>query len=234
MPDQPIGDSPQPPTSQPSSYSAYPTDGGPSPLPPPSTTKATWALILAIIPAVLTWIGAIVLAIQVLADSRDGRNHGKGRAIAALVICGLWLVVTAAIVIVALTGRADRDSTGKVTEAGSVDVTKIQIGDCLVDDVTGEASTSVDVVPCSKTHLYEAYSNFTLPDGDFPGEAEVVSAAEEGCVDRFKSYIGVAYDDSEIDVTYLHPLKESWNIDRGVTCLVTEGNGTGTLKDAKR
>lgn len=235
MTDQTNGDLPETPTAPaaPGSYGAYPSSG-PTPLPPASTTKATVALVLAIVPILFTWIAAVVLAIQVLSDSRDGRNHGKGRAIAALVICALWLAATAVIIIVALTGRADRDSTGKVTGDGSVDVTKIQVGDCLKDNVAGEESAAVNVVPCSKTHLYEAYANFTLPDGDYPGDDEVVAAAEQGCVDRFESYIGIGYDDSEIDVTYLHPLDDSWKIDRGVTCLATEGGSTGSLKGAKR
>ena len=53
---------------------------------------ARWALGLAIVPIILTWLVSAVLAGIVLARSSDGRDHGQGLAKAALAIVGIWVI----------------------------------------------------------------------------------------------------------------------------------------------
>ncbi|MEO6606152.1 MAG: septum formation family protein [Aeromicrobium sp.] len=203
--------------------------------PPPSTTMAGWALGLAIAPFPLAWIVSVILAIQVIGRSKYSPGHGKGMAIAALIIVPLWIIATIGLFALSELTSADRDDTGTVTEAGRVDATKVQVGDCVKDDdLVGETNYSINVIPCTDAHLFEAYANFDLPSGSYPGDDVVSSQAEDGCTKRFQSYIGTSYDESDLDVTFLYPIKSSWRIDKGVTCLVTDGTTKGSLKDAKR
>ncbi len=86
-----------------------------------------------------------------------------------------------------------------------------------------------------KAHFFETYATFKLPEGDFPGDEKVDELAGQGCVDRFADFVGVSFDDSKLEMTYMGPLEDSWDFDRGVACLLTEEAETkGSLKGAKR
>jgi hypothetical protein len=92
-------------------------------------------------------------------------------------------------------------------------------------------------VPCSKPHDSEAYKSVQMTDGAFPGADAVTAQANEACADAFPTFIGIAYDDSDLKISYYFPTKDSWaNGDREILCTVFD-NGvktTGTLKNAKR
>ncbi len=227
----PPHDAPYPGQPHPPQYAPYPPNVG-----APSKALAITALVLAILGFfVLTAIAAVVLAIIVLAQSRDGRPRGKGMAIAALVICALWVVGLIVAAVAVVNTKADRDSSGAVVDEGHVLVTSIRVGDCLVDEPSESFQLTVKVTPCSNPHREEAYANFDLGDGTFPGQAEVDRLAEGGCVSRFEDYVGVTYDESELDVFFLRPLEDSWDADSGVTCMVSDGgSSSGSLKGANR
>lgn len=232
---------PEPPASQQPmlpSFPSYPTGGIQDDrrmMPPPTTTKAMWALILACLPAVLTWIASVILAIQVLSDSRGGRQNGKGMAIAALVIIPLWIALFVAVIVADSADDADRDATGTVTRSGEVLVNDVRAGDCLDEDFTDEVMYTVDVVPCTEPHALEAYASFDLGAGDFPGEDEVERLGTIGCVKRFTAFVGVKAEKSRLEIGYLLPARNTWSESREVSCVVGEDKATtGSLKNAKR
>jgi hypothetical protein len=205
------------------------------PVPPRQASRSTaiWALVLAILPLVLTWVAAVVLAVVTLTRPKDGRDHGTGFAVAALVVVAGWLAASfvAFVVVVAMS-----DTGASSTAGDEVEATEISVGDCvpkaLADDPNME---TIDLVPCGQPHAEEVYAEFDLPRGDYPGDAAITEAAEEGCVTRFDTFIGMPFDDSELAIYFLHPLEESWPQDREVTCLVSAPEPTtGTLEGAAR
>jgi Septum formation len=218
-------------------------------LPPPSKAMAGWALGLAILPCFgIGWFVSVGLAIAVLVRSRDGRAHGKGLAIAALVIDGLWVVVFFVLVAVGfvqdLRADAERDPTGRVSHRDEVSVQKIRTGDCL--DYPGlfgsedeaVASATVDAVPCDQPHQFQAYRSFTIPGDSYPGRDRVEQQATEGCFAAFRDFVGVPYGRSKLEPYYLYPQANSWRLldDHSVTCLVAEPGRltTGTLEGSRR
>ncbi len=98
----------EPPAGQPyaPAFPSYPT-GGPQSydprrsMPPPSKTKAGWALGLAIAPAPLAWLISLILSIQVISDSKHRPGNGKGMAIAALIIIPVWVVLFVGLIVAA-------------------------------------------------------------------------------------------------------------------------------------
>src|SRR5690349_4514521 len=70
---------------------------------------------------------------------------------------------------------------------GSDDITAedLQVGDCLNDADLSGIVTSVPVVPCSEPHDSEAYFEFDLEDGEFPGKDAVNAKGDAGCVEAF-------------------------------------------------
>ncbi len=155
---------------------------------------------------------------------------------AALVLIAT-VSLTGCATISGLFGGAVRDDEGQISEGGQVDVLTLAVGDCLVGVEEGMQS-SVDAVPCAEEHDLEAFHDFTLPAGDFPGEETVDQAAIEGCHTAFEEFIGLSYDESVLVYTYFYPSEESWTQadDRLITCLVGEESGpvTGTLAGAAR
>lgn len=212
-------------------YPAYGYQGA-----PPSKTMATWALVLGVIPIPLGNLVAIGLGINVLVRSRDGHDHGKGMAIAALVIAPLWLLLFAALIVAGVAGQAERAPTGGVTQRGDVPVTSLEVGDCLPEGVaTDRANLTVAVAPCSAPHTDEVFADFDLAPGPYPRESELFRLAEGGCAKRFAGFVGKGYGKSELEIAYLYPMRSSWSRDRGVTCLVESGSpSTGTLEGSRR
>ncbi|GAA3529435.1 septum formation family protein [Aeromicrobium panaciterrae] len=131
--------------------------------------------------------------------------------------------------------EADRDKDGNVTSQGKVSVDELKAGDCVVENIAEKEYARVEVAPCAKEHSSEIYATFELEDGDFPGDKQVDELAGQGCYDRFETFVGISYDDSALDMTYLLPLEDSWDVDRGVACMVmADGATTGSFKGAKR
>lgn len=247
----------EPGPGQPHSYGAprYPVShygqyyGQPAEGPPPSKTMAGWALGLSILNCFSVGVFvAIGLAIAVLVKGqRDGRNHGKGLAIAALIISTLWILAFVVIVVLMVTGRIEiddsqRDTSGELSEKQTISPYLLREGDCIgvgeIDEMLREIPLEVTAVPCSELHSGEVYLVFDLADGDFPGDAEAVRLAETGCVDAFRPFVGVSHGRSTLDITFLSPDSVNWRIadDREVLCFLSERDGmtTGTLEGTRR
>lgn len=255
---------PAPPTTEPPAPPRYPLGpplsayGAADPDPryqvEPSKTMAGWAIFLAIVPCFfpVASLVSIGLAITVLVKSQDGRDHGKKRAIAALIIATLWIVafivMFATGVFAGLQKDAERDKSGQVTDTSEVSSLKIRVGDCfdhpdlagldLESDEEATETTSVTAIPCPEPHDFEAYHAYDLPDGDYPGLSAVEMSAGTTCFKRFKSFVGIAYPKSDLEPYFLYPTKQSWGLldDRTITCLIGEPGEktTGTLGGTRR
>ena len=150
----------------------------------PSKGMAITALVLSILGC--TCIGALVaipLAIVVLVRSKDGRNHGKGLAIAALIISVLSLIG------VAIGGYFVYDYAKDFK-----DVDSLKAGDCFTaKGLTDESETGVTQirsVGCSTKHDGEVLSTakLTADEAASYGETSPVaictpSVTEAGSVD---------------------------------------------------
>lgn len=127
--------------------------------------------------------------------------------------------------------------TQEVIEAGQADVFSLKVGDCF-DDVNADEVTEVPAVPCGDPHDNEIYFEFTMPDGDYPGEDAVNAAADEQCAPQFDAFVGIAYADSVLDWFPFTPTEGSWTSggDRVVQCVVWEPNTrvSGSLAGAAR
>lgn len=95
----------------------------------------------------------------------------------------------------------------------------LETGQCL-NEPDSEEVVNVEVVDCEEVHDLEVYHIADLVDQDFV-ESEIDSDSFEICLDRFDSFIGTAYLDSEFEIYYLIPSEDSWQDgDREVVCAV--------------
>lgn len=117
-----------------------------------------------------------------------------------------------------------RNEQNEIIESGGLGAFVIEVRDCL--NLPSELSEvqSVEGVPCSQAHDAQAYAIFDLIGfGDeFPGSAAFEEQASEGCYDRFESFVGLPYEESELYIQTLEPTEESWAQlgDREIVCLL--------------
>lgn len=133
---------------------------------------------------------------------------------------------------------AERDvQTGEVTAAGQADVFDLEVGDCF-NDTALESVSDVPAVPCDEEHDNEIYHLFDLEGGDYPGEETVSASADEGCRATFEAFVGLAYEESELDFGTLYPSEDTWADlgDREVVCLAYDPAGmvVGSLAGVAR
>jgi hypothetical protein len=115
------------------------------------------------------------------------------------------------------------------------DVFAVKVGDCL-NDVDGMLISDVPLVDCAAPHDLEVFDEFTVTDPSW-NPVTLDDEANDGCTERFATFIGIAYDDSELDVTSYKPTATSWATgDRLISCMVGDSSTqtTGTLRGAAR
>lgn len=151
-PQNPYGDSPQygapqygtpeAPMAGQSYPQGYPVGPG---VDQPSKGMAVTSLVLSVIGCtIIAGIVSIVLAVIVLRRGRDGRDHGKGFAIAGLVIS--ILSVLGSIAFIALVAVGVNNLTT---------VNELDAGDCITaKGLAGEGDTVTDIekIACSSPH----------------------------------------------------------------------------------
>jgi len=93
----------------------------------------------------------------------------------------------------------------------------------------------VPIVDCSQPHQGEIYALPQLPDGEFPGDEAVQQTAQEECGGQaFTDYVGVPFQQSEFEVTFLLPSAVTWaDGDREIACLIASTE-PGSARGANR
>ena len=172
QPTQPVYGQPTQQPGQPGQYGApaYGQPGFPAgqATDEPSKAMAITSLVLSFISCtVLAGIVSIVLAIIVLMRGKDGRNHGKGFAIAGLIISIIGIVgAIAAIVLGVLIGNS------------IVAVNDLKAGQCITaDGLTSDDDTVTDIatVECSEPHDGEVLATKTLSAEEAEGYGDETS-----------------------------------------------------------
>ncbi len=129
----------------------------------------------------------------------------------------------------------DRDDSGAIVEAGTLDAFQIRLGDCFDDpNYDAEEFTSLPGVPCTEPHDNEAFATFDVSYPSYPDEYVLAADAQEKCVARFEGYVGRDYETSSLDVVTMYPSKESWaQSDREVVCALYNMEGEKLVGSVK-
>ena len=137
------------------------------------------------------------------------------------------------------TGEAAQDPS-EIEGAEMVSFDELAVGDCIPLMEYDEEETEVfelPVVPCDLPHTDEVYYMYDLPDGEYPGDDEIYELTWEGCRAQFEAFVGLSYEESELDIYPYSPTQGSWNRwkDRTVHCVVfSYEEVTGSLQGAAR
>lgn len=130
---------------------------------------------------------------------------------------------------------ADRDGSGAIVDAGSIDVFQVRVGDCFDDTDASEEISSLPAVPCDQPHDNEAYASFDVSLPSYPDEDAMYELAFESCQERFEAFVGRDYETSTLDIYTLYPTVAGWaQGDREVVCAVFDMEANklvGSMKD---
>ncbi len=116
----------------------------------------------------------------------------------------------------------------------------LKVGDCFDGAPANTEVSEVDSKPCTEPHENEVFAVFDYPGSatEHPGDAALDAAADTGCVDAFRQYVGKAIEDSSLTFSYLVPTQASWRLgDRAITCLIEDPSGaklTGSMQGSAR
>jgi hypothetical protein len=178
-----------------------------------------------------TGVMSIVFGVIGLVQSRrNGDKRGRFYAIAALSICGLWLLAISTFVTLAIVRDVadgpDRDQSGAIRGERSISLRSLRAGDCI-KDLESQTGSHIDVLPCSSPHSSEVFATYDLP-AETP-EPSAKETAEAGCAQRYPAYTGKAKPDDEKVFMFTARMSElSFTSDRGVLCIAHQRSGTTT------
>lgn len=192
---------PPPPYGQPA---AQPVPGQPY-LPPGAPPQAEAGKGMAITALVISFFGctclgaivSIILSIVVLLRGKDGRNHGKGLAIAAIVVSVLSLIAGLAI-------------AGIIAYAASTfeTVDDLKVGQCFNADGLNDSSsggvTNVNTVSCSSSHDAEVLATGTLTKDEVSNfnstacDQAILDAGKQGLIVPPITYTGLSDNNPDV------------------------------------
>jgi hypothetical protein len=151
-----------------------------------------------------------------------------------------WVGVVAAVAAVGYATQANRDDSGAITGAGTLHISDVRVGDCFdLDDATTSEVGDIRAIPCDEPHAYEAFFTADLPSGPYPSRAAIDAELETQCIPAFVSYVGRAYDTSELYISSFEPTEASWRDgDRSYLCVVSTFDAeeplTGSVRNSGR
>jgi len=152
------------------------------------------------------------------------------------------LVIYGVIALVVVGGSvfaARRGDSGAITDAGTLSVFDLQVGDCFDADMGAEV-TDVSAIPCAEPHVYEMYAVADYPAGEVPSafDEDFTLWETDICVGRFEDYVGLDFNSSVFYIGTLVPSDESWaDGDRALQCFLynsTESPLTGSAQGSAR
>ena len=142
----------------------------------------------------------------------------------------LLLLVVVAVTFTILS-CAKRDSSDVIVKSGVISTHDFQLGDCFNEEedsarTLGEKVYGVFAVPCAESHDNGVFAVFNLEFDAFLENDVMLELANDGCIQRFESYVGRDYWSSTLEYQNFFPTRESWNYanDRKVTCFLFDGN----------
>lgn len=114
---------------------------------------------------------------------------------------------------------------------------QIGVGQCTNLEFGDETTEVNEIVTldCAEEQKWEAFAETTVEGEEYPGMDAVTAQSEEFCLGEFETFIGASCDDSDFEMTFLHPTQESFDQgDSTISCLVgmDAGGLTGSLEGA--
>jgi hypothetical protein len=115
-----------------------------------------------------------------------------------------------------------RDTSGTITRQGQISPLELRTGDCLrvPRELSGVIHT-LTVLPCSQPHNGQVFTILQAPDGPYPGDVEIQTAALDACTRAAPSFLGT--DQTLLHTVAFFPPEKGWALgSRNEPCLLVD------------
>jgi hypothetical protein len=139
-----------------------------------------------------------------------------------------WIPAIVIALAVGFFTNARRGDDGGISEAGTLHVQDLRVGDCFVFEESAEEISEVDARPCTDPHRYEIFHITPWnAGGAYPTEDAWLTFLLDACIPEFEEYVGHRFDTSVLDFVPFTPTEEGWDAgDRVVQCALVDPNET--------
>ena len=104
----------------------------------------------------------------------------------------------------------------------------MKVGQC-VQLPTGDNITDLETTDCSALHDAEVFHLTQVTEDERPSDSELEDMGGDACLAAFEGYVGIPYEEYELDYTILYTSPGSWEQgDRESICFIISGDGTDT------
>ncbi len=122
---------------------------------------------------------------------------------------------------------------------------ELRLEDCfneyrLIDEDTGDITDLTTIVDCRRPHDAEIYKEIVHPataEEPYPGKTELERWSAIKCYETFKDFVGTDYELSALEIGYIPPVQEDWEIGlyRIITCYVyvPDSQLSGSMQGSK-
>jgi uncharacterized protein DUF4190/putative regulator of septum formation len=165
---------------------------------------------------------SVCFGIAALRRIGRGERRGRGLAVAGLALSLVWTIVYIAAFAYHSGRQPARDTTGTITHQGQISPGNLRIGDCVrvPRELTGVIG-ALTVVPCSQPHNAQVFNTLQAPDGPYPGEVALQTAAVNACASAAPSFLGTSQ--TLLNTVAFFPPEKGWNLgDRDERCLLVD------------
>jgi hypothetical protein len=112
--------------------------------------------------------------------------------------------------------------------ACSQELPTADVGACMdSSDLEGQI-VELPTVPCDEAHDAQVVGKFDLSEGDYPGDETVTEQSTDRCATEFEQFVGVAVDQSSLELKFVAPNDQTWDADNGreVLCFAVTLDGS--------
>ncbi len=170
-------------------------------------------------------------------------RRGSNRTVIIIVLVVVAIVVGLFLVGAYLVG------SGRTSFGGRTPLADVAVGQCFngikASDFNSDAPGvsagmlfGVTVVDCAEPHESELAGRIFWPAdraATYPGDSEMETFAFDSCSTAFRGYVGIPFDSSVLNMTYIYPQLRSWNEgERAVECLIHPPTGSETEAGSAR
>ncbi|MFG2090683.1 MULTISPECIES: septum formation family protein [unclassified Spirillospora] len=165
---------------------------------------------------------AVGFAVAALVQAGRRGEKGRGLAVAALAVSGVWLVA-ATFLLIAAGGDDDEEASAREVEGPRASALADE--DCFTDFRQAGTKFFARAVPCTSSHQGEVVAKPDLPILDYPGDGRLAAEGEKACRVQASSLYAAGRDD-EFTLVVARPDKKAWDSgERAVTCLLRYTGG---------
>jgi hypothetical protein len=128
-----------------------------------------------------------------------------------------------------------RDDNGAIVESGDLGVFNFAVGDCITGMPEGATIDKATGTPCDQPHEYEVYAETYLDSESSDVPADISEQANAFCMSKFKTFVGLTYEESTLGFSSIYPTSDSWaQGDKELTCLIgADATISTSLKNSK-